>query len=587
MIPGVTLICLDSIELEQEEKIEYESLCVEYVSWKTDGLHGVFQVILDTENPYICFTETGKMSDCNKIQKMVEFLEEYKNTGCVLCQQEYILENGTHVSWMKQMYMRELDKNGKVLNGNGLLELSLNLEENLFGSLTCCMLRREYFINKDFLMNYLEYSKAEEQMLLMFECLYGMNVGRISENLVKVIERDLDIAGSLQEDRLFKSLKDRILNGVYKRKAGNSIALPGCYLHNRDDRHKFVGQVEKDITLFHMGKAEYYVLEPLAKEAEKRGYHVSFSEDIGKEAEIGIYCSHVGCLERGGYHAKLSLIMLHDMTQGELDWPNLWNEESWDGFDIGILPGKTWTERWKTCSGFAYAHPKLGVYEAGYPKEDYIYQEESRIRTENMKKSLGLLYDKTILYAPSWENDGKEDDFVQALCDLPVNLLIKQGTFDNMPSIRKNISKMREMHEGKYDNVYYMDARSNIMDAYPFCDVVVSDESGALTEALLFGIPSIAVVDWLIPDVSPSRFSFVPVDYVNKCKKEELRKTVEKVLGDGKCVRERQANQLYSNRGKASSNILDLVDYYTGQSDNKECLNMEVQPCHKLHGVWN
>lgn len=345
--------------------------------------------------------------------------------------------------------------------------------------------------------------------------------------------------------------------------------------------------MEKDITLFHMAKSEYFVLEQLAKEAEKRGYHVTFSEDLGKEAEIGIYCSHIGCLQRGNYHAKFSVIMLHDMTQGELDWPDLWNEEPWNDFDMGILPGRTWAERWQSCSGFRYAHPKLGVYEAGYPKGDYVYDEECRIKSESLKKSLNMKYDKTILYAPSWENDGKEDEFIQALCDLPVNLLIKQGTFVGYPHIISNVRLMREMHEGKYDNVYYMDPGSNIMDAYSFCDIVVSDESGALTEALLFGKSSIAVMDWLIPDVNPPRYSVVPIDYVYKCKKAELRKTVEMVLDEKECEKADKTKQVFSHMGKAASNILDLIDYYTGQSDNSECLDMEVEPCHRLHGLWD
>ncbi len=591
MMPRVTLICLDCTEeeIEQIKKTEYVELDIEYVSWKKGGLHEVFQIILDTENPYVCFAETGKISSHDKIQKMVDFLENTKNAGCVLCQQEYILEDGTHIAWMRQVYMREMERNGSVLSGKGILELSLNLKENLFGSLTCCMLRRETFINKDYLLNYIMGSREEERLLLMFECLYGMNVGRISECLVKVIEQEIDIEGSLQDERYFKGLKKKILSDVYKRETGKKLELPSYYVYheNKRDRCKLIGNVEKNITIFYMSKSQYYVVEPLAKEAEKRGYHVTFSMELGKEAEIGIYCSHVGSLQRGGYKAKVSVIMLHDMTQGELEWPDLWNEEPWDGFDIGILPGNTWAERWRSCSGFRYAHPKLGVYEAGYPKGDYAYSEERIAGTENLKKSLNLKYDKTILYAPSWEYGGKEDEFIKSLCDLPINLLIKHPTYQGCQAMIDNVMEMRKMHEGKYDNVYYMDSGSNIMDAYPICDAVVSDESGALTEALLFGKSSIAVMDWLIPDCNPPRFSVVPVDYVHKCKKAELRETVERVLRERECGQENYTNQLWSHLGNASSKILDLIDYYTGQSDNDACLSLEVEPCHRLHGLWD
>lgn len=591
MALGVTLICMDCTEneMDQVKGIEYENLHIECMSWKTEGLQKVFQIILDTDDLYICFAERGKLSHYNKIQKMVTFLELSKNAGCVLCEQEYILKDGTHIGWMKQVFMRQLESSGSVLNGNAILEISLNLEENLFGGLTCCMLKREKFINKSFLLNFIECSKEEERLILIFECLYGLNVGRIVEKLVKTIEQDIDIEASLKEEKSFKGLKERILENVFKRRTGKSLELPNCYLFNKgiEDRRKTICKVKKDITLFYMGKAEYYILEPLIKEAERRGYNVSSTEDIGKEAEIGIYCSHIGCLQRGSYSAKFSVIMLHDMTQGEVDWPDFWNEEPWNGFDIGILPGKTWVKRWQSCSGFRYAHPKFGVYEAGYPKGDYIYNEQNIISSECLKIKLNMKYDKTILYAPSWENDGKEDDFIQALFDLPINLLIKQGIFRNYPQIRNNIIQMREMHEGKYNNVYYLDSDSNIMDAYSFCDVVVSDESGALTEALLFGKPSIAIMDWLVPDVTPSRYSFVPVDYVIKCNIAELRLTVEKIINERKQVINDKRKQIYSFIGKSSSTILDLVDYYTGQSDDKKCLETEVQPCHKLHGLWD
>lgn len=589
MIPGVTLICLDCTDEEKElvKQTEYENLDIKYISWKSDGLHGVFQIILDTQNPYICFEETGKRSAYDKVKKMVDFLEQTEIAGCVICQQEYVLSDETHIGWMSQVYMRELERNGSVLNGKGMLEISLNTEANLYGSLTCCMLRKERFINKDFLLNYMMCDREEERMLMMFECLYGMNVGRIGESLVKVIEKDIDIEASRQDIKLFNALREKILSGVYKRKGYVDSRLPSCYINDSIKKRLKSGEVKKEITLFHMGKAEYFVMEPLAKEAEKRGYQVTFSEDIGKEAEIGIYCSHVGCLQRGKWHAKFSVIMLHDMTQGELDWPDLWNEEPWNNFDIGILPGKTWAERWQSCSGFRYAHPKLGVYEAGYPKGDYVYDEEYRLRAEKLKQSLNLKYDKTIMYAPSWENDGKEDEFVKALCDLPVNLLIKQGQFMSYPEIFNNIVQMRKMHEGKYDNVYYIEPVCNIMDAYPFCDVVVSDESGALTEALLFNKPSVAVMDWLIPDVYPSRYSVVPVDYVHKCNKAELRETVEKVLAEEKYECVEKSKQVFSHMGCASSNILDLIDFYIGQSENEACLATEIKPKYRLHGLWD
>ena len=59
------------------------------------------------------------------------------------------------------------------------------------------------------------------------------------------------------------------------------------------------------------------------------------------------------------------------------------------------------------------------------------------------------------------------------------------------------------------------------------CEYVVSDESSVMAEALMFGKPSVAVTDWMIPDEDPPRPASVPMDYVIKCEKKDLR---EKVL---------------------------------------------------------
>ncbi len=85
---------------------------------------------------------------------------------------------------------------------------------------------------------------------------------------------------------------------------------------------------------------------------------------------------------------------------------------------------------------------------------------------------------------------------------------------------------MRKLHENKYDNLYYIEPEESIMTALELCDMVVSDESSVMSEAVMFGKPSVAVTDWLIPDTVPSRFASVPMNYVLKCKKVELREYV-------------------------------------------------------------
>ena len=67
-----------------------------------------------------------------------------------------------------------------------------------------------------------------------------------------------------------------------------------------------------------------------------------------------------------------------------------------------------------------YASPRHGVYELGYPKSDLVDSPSLEKHVQELRAQFNFKYNFSILYAPSWENDGKEDDFVCALSSLPV-----------------------------------------------------------------------------------------------------------------------------------------------------------------------
>ena len=591
---GVTIICLDCDEekINQLSKLCYDNLKIEQVDMVTEGLHKVFQIILEDTNTYITFAEKNRVSLEQRLDKMVTYLESEKQAQAVLCFQEYVGENNEHVAWSNKLWMEFIKSQNYRIRGNALLELSMKNQENYWGNLECCMFRREAFINKAFLLNSISCETKEQKLLLMCECLYDMNVGVIPETLVRSKEQKLIKDKVIEEYQIYQSLRDKIMRCVYGRQEVPKRELPLVLKRMLDsgfDGRELVLPVKKEITFFYMDRAEFYNLEPIAIEAKKRGYKVEFTQELSKKAEIGIYSSHVGCLVNANFSAKFSVILLHDMTQGELDWPDLWNDEPWYRFDLGILPGEDWANRWRKCSGFEHAHTKLGVYRLGYPQGDLVSDVHKIQYAEELKKSLNLKYPYSILYAPSWENDGKEDDFVKALCDLPVNLIIKQANFDaSYGEMIKNIQEMRELHEGKYDNVYYIDTRESIMSVIPFCDILVSEESSVMTEALLYDKPSIAVMDWLIPDVTPHRKAAVPFDYVYKCEKRQLREKVEELMARtmaGEVVS--KTTEVFSNIGNCSSDIMDLIEYYIGEREHCEALKAEILPIHQFHGMWD
>lgn len=315
------------------------------------------------------------------------------------------------------------------------------------------------------------------------------------------------------------------------------------------------------MTFFYTDNCERQALAPVALEAEHRGFEVKFSTNSKERAEIGVYCEHA-CQP----NADFSVIMLHDLAQRHDIWPSFWRYEPWNKFDIGIVPGKSWVDRWQTQAGFSIARPRLGVFDLGWPKADLVFRDKDvfSLEADKLRKTLGLKYEKSVLYAPSWENHGKQDDFVKAFVDLPVNVLLKQAPWsDAYPGVLENIRQMNELHRGCADNVHIIDVEVSIMYCLSLADVLVSDESSVLTEALLLDVPGVAVTDWLIPDTNPPRPASVPYDYVTKTTKSKMRETVEAILAEPENTRQKtrqDRDNQFSNLGKSAVLIMDNIE---------------------------
>lgn len=247
---------------------------------------------------------------------------------------------------------------------------------------------------------------------------------------------------------------------------------------------------------------------------------------------------------------------------------------------------------WSQCSCQYYANPRCGTYELGYPKSDLVSSPELLKHAEELRNKLHLKYDVSILYAPSWENDGKEDDFIKALSSLNVNLLIKQAHWpEKYSNIVENIKNMRALHEGKYDNVYYIEPEESIMTALAMCDYVVSDESSVMAEALMFGKTSIAVTDWLIPDTIPSRYASVPMDYVIKSTKATLRKDMEQLISSPESFSyvHEKGSRVFSNAGNCCADILDAIEYFTSNHSGtpKDFMTKRISSKYSICTLWN
>lgn len=320
-------------------------------------------------------------------------------------------------------------------------------------------------------------------------------------------------------------------------------------------------KIQKDITFIYMDRAEYQSYYPIYEEAKKRGYKVKMSDNKFEKCEIGFYCQHVNFPQNSNF----SVIMLHDIIQQFGNWPNIWVNEPWDKYDIGILPGKQWVENWLESSDHPYAHPKQGVFEIGWPKADIIRNIDFSDNREKLLQSLGLDPTKrTILYAPSWENDNKQDDFVKAMLKLDVNIIIKQASVspDLFPDLWRCIEEMNQLHKD-IEGVHIIDPNTNILDAIAICDVLVSEESSTMCEATILGKVAVSVTDWLIPDVTPSRFPCSTHPFTVKTKKINLARTIDEVLKkyeDYVKASQEYSENNFSNLGNSSIMIMDMID---------------------------
>lgn len=321
-------------------------------------------------------------------------------------------------------------------------------------------------------------------------------------------------------------------------------------------------KVKKEITFVYLDEVERQVYEMIAREAEKRGYKTTITDNKFAKCEIGWYCEHINFSQ----FSKFSIVMLHDITQQYGNWPDIWLREPWNKYDIGFLPSKVWEDNWNQCSQYYYTNPRKGLFLTGWPKADRLltYMDESKKAELQKKTGLDSLK-PTILYAPSWENDGKQDEFVKSMLPLDVNILIKQAPWpDTYPEQLKNIAEMRELHS-KNPRVIQMDPKTNILDAIMISDILVSEESSTMCESVMLGKPAISVSNWLIPDVIPSRYPSDNYDFVIKTTKEKLTQCVSHILANYNEYADQAQNYSdshFSNLGKCIPMMLDIIDAF-------------------------
>ncbi len=205
------------------------------------------------------------------------------------------------------------------------------------------------------------------------------------------------------------------------------------------------------------------------------------------------------------------------------------------------------------------SRPRLGVFEIGWPKSDSIFDEHGQLSSEFFqlsKRNLGLPdRPHNILFAPSWETTDflHFKSFAISTAKLNANLLIKYG-----PHYAPGLVVPDDPRIARIDSLV------SIMECLAVADVVISEESNVLVEALLFGLPTIAVTDWNVPAMlgyperapCPPPFSFMTA-------KETLADTLDIVIKNLEFFKSEaliNRSRWFSNLGRSSSLIMDLVE---------------------------
>jgi hypothetical protein len=296
-------------------------------------------------------------------------------------------------------------------------------------------------------------------------------------------------------------------------------------------------------------KSEQAALEPIAWEAERRGYLTTFSTDVTEDAEIGVYNTHV--YPDATVAADHSVVIVNSVDDG-YDPDYFWRER-WNRFDVGLLSGETVGRHWQSVSGNKYARPRRGVYVVGWPKSDWVHTEKFARAVDGLRGDIELIDGRTAVYAPAEESAGKMVEYLDAIDGLVDTMLIKHKGHERYSHIRE-----REFQS----ELIILDHDRDIFESLAIADVVISEQSSVLPEALHTNTLPISVADWPVTFSSGTRYpgDTLP-DFVETTTREELRSTIKRFY-DGDLILdiERIRDRHFAHPGQSAKIAMDVIE---------------------------
>lgn len=138
--------------------------------------------------------------------------------------------------------------------------------------------------------------------------------------------------------------------------------------------------------------------------------------------------------------------------------------------------------------------PMTEVIEVGHPRQRSKY---SSLLSDSLDKRLGINNKKTILYCPTWADISSLNMFLEG----PIKEISKN--YNIFIKLHHNLSLKGIKHMDIEKNIYYFNSSTDIFDLLNISDLVISDYSGAIFDAMLFKKP-ILLLDTLEEDVLDS-----------------------------------------------------------------------------------
>ena len=145
--PKVSVICIDC----SKECIEgflrtnnYENIEIVRTIINEAFIENLISYSQHADSKYICFLEEGHINDSNKIQNMVNTLEGLDDcVNALICERFYADEDGFIFGCTYRDYRGKVD--GAFVEGKEFLEICLEDERNLYGSLSTLLFRTKDF----------------------------------------------------------------------------------------------------------------------------------------------------------------------------------------------------------------------------------------------------------------------------------------------------------------------------------------------------------------------------------------------------------------------------------------------------------